>query len=274
MGLIGERVLRTEDPALLTGHGTFIENMRLENEVHVVFVRSTVAHALIVSVDTDEARTMPGVVGVFTHVDLTADGLGPVPIDLPLLPDAIRRPALASDRVRYVGEPVAVVLAETRAQAVDAVEAVLVEYETLEAVVDPSSAERDEVLLFPDFGTNTVAAIPTRSGADFSSCEIVVEARLVNQRLAPSPLEARVAASRWEAADADGVRRLTHWQACQGAHTIQQPICEFYGLAASQVRVIVPGASAEPATAGSPPTNCTCCRTAVPGRASAPTCRS
>ena len=240
MGLIGERVLRTEDPALLTGHGTFIDNMRLENEVHVVYVRSSVAHALIASVDIDEARAMPGVVAVLTHADLTADGIGPVPIDLPLLPASIRRPALAVDRVRYVGEPIVAVLAETRAQAVDAVEAVLVEYETLEAVVDPSAAEGDEILLFPEFGTNTVAAIPTRSGADFTSCEIVVEARLVNQRLAPSPLEARVAASRWEPADADGVRRLTHWQACQGAHTIQQPICEFYGLAASQVRVIVP----------------------------------
>ncbi|MFM8530374.1 MAG: hypothetical protein ACKOD2_12035 [Ilumatobacteraceae bacterium] len=100
MGLIGERVLRTEDPALLTGHGTFIDNMRLENEVHVVYVRSSVAHALIAAVDIDEARAMPGVVAVLTHADLTADGIGPVPIDLPLLPASIRRPALAVDRVR------------------------------------------------------------------------------------------------------------------------------------------------------------------------------
>jgi len=240
MGLIGERVLRTEDPALLTGRGTFIENMRLDDEVHVVYVRSAVAHALVSSIDTATARAMPGVVDVVTHADLVADGLGPVPIDLPLLPESIRRPALAADRVRYVGEPLAVVLAETRAQAVDAAEAVLVDHEMLDAVVDSSAAERDEVLLFPDFGTNVMARIPTRVDANFDECEVVVEARLLNQRLAPSPLEARVAASRWEPAGADGERRLTHWQACQGAHTIQQPICEFYGLPASRVRVIVP----------------------------------
>ncbi|MFM7490356.1 MAG: xanthine dehydrogenase family protein molybdopterin-binding subunit, partial [Actinomycetota bacterium] len=240
MGIIGERVLRTEDPDLLTGKGTYIDNLVLPGAAHVVYVRSTVAHARIVSVDIDDARAMPGVLGVHTFADVDADGYGLVPNDHPMLPAQIRRPVLASDVVRYVGEPIVAVVAETRAQAVDAVEQVIVDYDPLPVVVDMEEAKSDQVVLFPDFGTNTVVKIPNGRDADFSACEVVIEARVVNQRLAPSPLEPRVAASRWEAPDANGVRRLTHWQACQGAHSVRAPICEMYGLPTEQVRVIVP----------------------------------
>ncbi len=240
MGIIGERVLRTEDPDLLTGKGTYVDNLVLPGAVHVVYARSTVAHARIVSIDVEEARAMPGVLGVHTFADVDADGYGLVPIDHPLLPTQIRRPVLASDVVRYVGEPIVAVVAETRTQAVDAVERVVVDYDPLPVVVSMEDAKTDAVVLFPDFGTNTVVNIPTSRTADFSACDVVVEARIVNQRLAPSPLESRVAASRWEAPDENGVRRLTHWQACQGAHTVRAPICEMYGLPPEQVRVLVP----------------------------------
>ena len=84
MGMIGTRVMRTEDPDLVTGRGTFVDNLVLPGATHVVYVRSTVAHARIVAIDTDEARAMPGVLGVFTAADLAADGIGAVPIDMPL----------------------------------------------------------------------------------------------------------------------------------------------------------------------------------------------
>jgi carbon-monoxide dehydrogenase large subunit len=227
VGIIGERVLRTEDPDLLTGKGTFIDNLALPGAAHVVYVRSTVAHARIVSIDVDEARTMPGVLGVHTFADVDAEGYGLVPNDHPMLPTQIRRPVLASDVVRYVGEPIVAVVAETRAQAVDAVEQVIVDYDPLPVVVDMEEAKSNGVVLFPDFGTNTVVNIPSSRTADFSACDVVVEARIVNQRLAPSPLESRVAASRWEAPDANGVRRLTHWAAASAPRrsTIPKTSC-------------------------------------------------
>jgi len=95
MGMIGERVLRTEDPDLVMGRGTFIDNLALPGATHVVYVRSAMAHARIRGIDISVARAMPGVLGVFTHADVVADGLGPLPMDMPLLPADIRRPALA-----------------------------------------------------------------------------------------------------------------------------------------------------------------------------------
>lgn len=240
MGMIGERVVRTEDPALVTGRATYVDNLVVEGAVHVVYVRSTVAHARLVSIDTADARSMPGVIGVFTHADLVADGIGPLPIDMPLLPADVRRTALADGTVRFVGELVAAVVAETRAEAIDAAEAVLVDYEPLDVVIDPVAAMESSTLLFPEHGSNVVVTLPALGPIDFSDCDVVLEKRIVNQRLAPSPLEMRVAVSRWEEPDESGVRRLTHWQATQGAHPIRNQICDFYGLPAEQVRVITP----------------------------------
>jgi aerobic carbon-monoxide dehydrogenase large subunit len=240
MGLIGERVLRTEDPDLVTGHGTFIDNLKIDGAVHVVFVRSPIAHGRIEEIDISAAREMPGVLGIFTHVDLVADGIGPLPIDMAILPEKIRRSALADGVVRYVGEPIAAVVAETRSQAVDAVEAVSIDIDPLPAVIDPETACRNDVVLFPEFGSNIVVEMPAGSAVDFSDCDVVVHQRILNRRIAPSPLEARVAASRWEEPDANGVRRLTHWQACQGAHSIRTQIATMYGLPPEQIRVITP----------------------------------
>ena len=231
MGMIGQRVVRTEDPALLTGEGTFIDNLDIEGATHVVYVRSQMAHARIDGIDSTDAAGMPGVLGVFAAADIE---LGPFPLDLPFLPPHFPRSALASDVVRYVGEPIVAVVAETRAQATDAAQMVIVDYDPLPAAVTVQEGLDGEVLLFPDFGSNVCVAMPG-APVDFSECEVVVEAEIVNQRIAPSPMEGRVAASRWEA---NG--RLTHWQAGQGAHPVQEKICEWYGLDASQVRVITP----------------------------------
>lgn len=241
MGLIGERVLRTEDPDLVTGRGTFIDNLDLPGAAHVVYVRSPMAHARIARLDVATARSMPGVIGVFSHQDLVVAGLGPLPIDMPFLPQDIRRPALADGVVRFVGELVAAVVAETRAEAVDAAEAVDVDYDPLPVVIDPEEAVRSvDALLFPEHGSNVVVDLPAHRPIDFGDCEVVVTRRLVNQRLAPSPLEGRVAASRWEEPDESGVSRLTHWQACQGAHPIREQLCAFYGLPPERIRVITP----------------------------------
>ncbi|MFM7871788.1 MAG: xanthine dehydrogenase family protein molybdopterin-binding subunit [Actinomycetota bacterium] len=241
VGLIGERVVRTEDPDLVTGRGTFIDNLDLPGAAHVVYVRSPMAHARIARLDVTTAKSMPGVLGVFSHQDLVAAGLGPLPIDMPFLPQDIRRPALADGVVRFVGELVAAVVAETRAEAVDAAEAVDVDYDPLPVVIDPAEALRSEsTLLFSEHGSNVVVDLPADRPIDFSGCEVVVTQRLVNQRLAPSPLEGRVAASRWEEPDDSGVSRLTHWQACQGAHPIREQLCAFYGLAPERIRVITP----------------------------------
>lgn len=240
MGMIGERVLRTEDPDLVLGRGTFIDNLVIDGAAHVVFVRSSIAHGRISTIDIRDAVNMPGVLGVFTHDDLEADGIGPVPLDMTILPAGIRRTALANGIVRYVGEPIVAVVAETRTQAVDAVEAIFVEFEPLPAVVDPLEACTADVLLFPQHGSNVVVNFPSSQEVDFSGCEVVISQRLINRRIAPSPLEARVAASRWEPAGPDGVRRLTHWQACQGAHAIRSQIAAFYDMPAENIRVITP----------------------------------
>src|SRR5262249_42209605 len=151
----------------------------------------------------------------------------------PFLPTNFTRTALASGVVRYVGEPIVAVVGETRAEATDAAQAVIVDYDPLPAAITIDEGLAGEVLLFPSEGTNVCVNFPGEP-VDFSECEVVVTADIVNQRVAPSPMEGRVAASRW---DGD---RLTHWQAGQGAHPIQEKICEWYGLAPDNVRVIMP----------------------------------
>ncbi|MCU1394046.1 MAG: Carbon-monoxide dehydrogenase, molybdopterin binding, large subunit [Ilumatobacteraceae bacterium] len=231
MGMIGERIVRTEDPALLTGNGTFVDNLDIPGAVHVVYARAQMAHARITGIDIADALEAPGVLGVFTAADLD---LGPFPIDIPFLPAHYPRTALASDVMRYVGEPVVAVVAETRAQATDAAQMVIIDADVLPRAVTMEQGFADEVLLFPESGTNVCVRMPG-GPIDFGACEVVVRADINNQRVAPSPMEGRVAASRWEP---DG--RLTHWQSCQGSHPVQAKLCEWYGLEPAQVRVITP----------------------------------
>ena len=130
--ILGNPVRRREDPGILTGHTEYFDDLQIAGMAHVAFVRSTIAHAVIESIDTSDAVSMPGVVAVYTADDL----------DLPdshgfaMLPPTMNRPPLARGRVRFVGDIVAMVVAETKGQAVDAAEAVIVDYDPLPVVVD------------------------------------------------------------------------------------------------------------------------------------------
>jgi carbon-monoxide dehydrogenase large subunit len=230
--LQGTPVTRTEDHHLLVGDTTFVADVDLPGALHVRYVTSTVAHARI-TVDVDAARRAPGVVLVLTASDHDVAPLKPM---VPSAPAAMVRPLLADGVVRFVGEPIVAVAAETIAEAEDAVALVDVTYDPLPVVVRPESASADDApLLFPDAGTNVVAR-GKGGGTDalpFADCEVVVEGVFRNQRVAPCPIETRVAASTWTE---NG--RLLHYASCQGAHPIRTQLASVHGLDASQIRVI------------------------------------
>jgi carbon-monoxide dehydrogenase large subunit len=237
VSILGNRVVRLEDPRFLTVGGTYVDDVPLDGALFVTYVRSTMAHAVISSIDTTEASAAPGVVAVFTAADVD---LAPRPPAIPMLNMAMTRPWLSTDRVRFVGEPVAAIVTETRAAGVDAVELVLVDYEPLPAIVDPESAEQSEVLLFPDVGTNIAMDIGAMMGFApapdfFDGCDVVVRQRIVNNRVAPCPMEVRAAAAVW---GPDG--RLTQWASTQNPNALRDSLAEAYGLEPSQVRVIAP----------------------------------
>jgi aerobic carbon-monoxide dehydrogenase large subunit len=233
MSILGNRVLRKEDPKFLTTGGVYVDDLPLDGAAHVVYVRSTMAAARITGIDVDEAKAAPGVLAVFTGADID---LAPLPPSMGLLNQAMTRSWLATDRVRYVGEQVAAVVAETRSQAVDAAELVFVDYEPDHAVVDPQEANTGETLLFAEAGNNTAMDVNFgRNESLFDGCDVVVRQRIVNQRVAPCPLEVRAAAVRW---GDDG--RLTHWASTQGAHSVKGDLVRFLGLQEDQVHVISP----------------------------------
>jgi len=233
MSILGNRVQRVEDPRFLTGAATYVEDLALDGAAWATYVRSPYAHARITAVDLDEARASPGVLGVFSAADIGE--LPRVAHTLPMLPDGMRRPLLATDVVRFVGEPVAVVVAEDRYVAADAADLVIVDYEPMTPAVDPETAATDEVLLFPEVGTNAAIRLASPQRADFSGCEVVVELRVENQRMTAAPIEPRSGAAYW--AD-DG--RLVHYSACQGAHPAREALCAIYSLPPEGIRVVVP----------------------------------
>ena len=233
MSILGNSVVRREDPAFLTVGGNYVDDLQFESAGHLVYARSIVAHARITSVDVDDARSAPGVLGVFTADDLAE--LGMVPHVLPMFPEGMRRPFVAGTVTRYVGEPIVAVVAETRAQAVDAAELVEIEYDPLPAVVDSERAADDDVVLFPDVGSNVLSRMASEGQADFADCEVVVAERIVNQRLTAAPIEPRSGAAWWTD---DG--RLVHYSACQGAHPTRDLLATVFGLETEQVRVVVP----------------------------------
>jgi carbon-monoxide dehydrogenase large subunit len=222
-----------EDPRFLTRGGEYVDAIHFPGEAWCVYVRSQYAHATIESIDVSEALAVPGVLGVYTAADLSP--LNPIPPSRPGLPEAMNRPILAVGRVRYVGEPVVAVVAETQAIAVDAAELVVVDYDPLPAVIDVEQSARDEIVVFDEVGSNAVVRFATANRADISQCEVVVEERIVNQRLSGAPMEPRVGAAYWTP---EG--RLVHYSACQGGHLTKTMLCAVYGLEPDQVRVIVP----------------------------------
>jgi aerobic carbon-monoxide dehydrogenase large subunit len=231
--ILGNRVARLEDPRFLTVGGTYVEDVVLPDAAWLTYVRSSLAHARIIGIDVSEAKTAPGVLAVLTGDDLAELGLAPSSgADFP---EAMRRPFVARGVVRFVGEAVVAIIAEDRARGSDAADLVLVDYEPLPVMVDPEVALRDERLLYPDVGTNVVQRVASSSRADFAGCEVVVEERIVNQRLTAAPIEPRSAAAYWTD---DG--RLVHYAACQGAHPARDLLATVYGLDPSQVQVVVP----------------------------------
>jgi len=240
VSILGTRVLRTEDPRFLTSGGIYTEDLvddRLAGACHVFFVRSPVAHARIRSVDVSAALAAPGVVAAYTGQDL-AD----LPVIKPpmagLLNQQMEQRLLATDVVRYVGEAVAIVVTEHPYQGEDAVELVEVDYDLLPAVVGLEAAAADEVLLFEEAGTNVAAVFGDRAAlkADlFEGCDAVVSRTVVNQRVAPAPMESRAAAAVW---GEDG--RLTAWIPNQGAQGTRGALARLLGVDKAQVRIITP----------------------------------
>jgi len=233
VSILGNRVLRKEDPKFLTSGGQYVADLDLPGVASVTYVRSTVAHARISGIETDEARSAPGVIDVVTSADI---GLAPLPPDVPLLNQSMTRPFLATDMVRFVGEPVVAIVSETREQGVDAAELVVIDYEPLDALIDLEQSRRDETILFPEAGTNVAFAVPSDADESFfDGCDVVVSERVVNQRVAPCPLEVRAAAARWEA---DG--RLLFNVSTQAPHGARDALVKALEIPPEKVRVVAP----------------------------------
>ena len=237
--ILGERVLRKEDPKFLTVGGKYVDDLldepRLAGALHVTYARSTVAHGRILSIDTSEAASMPGVVAVLTAADLD---LQPQPSSFNPM---ATRTLLASDKVRYVGEPIAAIVSETREQGEDAAEMVFADYDVLPAYTDVMSAMAPgATLLYDACGSNvvfdtTVLGLPENTGDDFfKDCEVVARGMFTNQRVAPCPLEVRGSAVAW----VDG--RLHQWISTQHAQGALAPIAGANGVDPSQVRILTP----------------------------------
>lgn len=240
MSVMGTRVQRREDPLFLTGGARYTADLQeplLEGALHAHFVRSTIAHARITELDVSEARQAPGVVAVYTAADIAAAGdLGPAPVALPgMVPDILARPWLATGVVRFVGEAIAVIVAETAAAAEDASELVIVDFDPLDVAVDPVFAATDQVILHPEHGSNIALEVPFGYTEElFDGCEVVVTRDLVNQRVAVAPLEPRGLAVVWH----EG--RVIVWSSTQAPHSVKGKIAAVYELAPEQVHVIAP----------------------------------
>ena len=229
--VLGHDVQRVEDPALLTGEAQFVADLQVDGALHAVFVRSTVAHASLRGVDPSAAGSVPGVVAVLTASDLGLPAQGDAHLGV------LARPPLAVDRVRFVGEAIAVVLAESVEAAVDGAEAVVVDVDPLPAVVGAANALADGApLLFPDHGTNVAGGrLHDVDDGFFDDDDVVVRARLVHQRIAPVTMEPNGLAA---IPERDGT--LTVWASTQGVFGVRDELCTMLGLAPEQVRVRAP----------------------------------
>jgi len=234
--LVGVPVRRVEDPTLLRGEGSYIDNLDIPGALHLAFVRSPIAHAEIRSIDTSDARAMPGIVAVYSADDLDfPDHTGM----MQLHPAAVRH-SLARGRVRFVGDTVVVVVAETKAQAVDAAEAVIVDYDALPAVSDMEDAlAPDASPQFEAVGSNVLMGAREADGVDpLDGAEVIVRGRFENQRVAVVPMEgAAVAVIPGD--DGDG-HQLTVYLGCQMPHMNRGGLAGNFGLEPDTVRMIAP----------------------------------
>ncbi len=229
--ILGNTVLRREDPQLLEGAAAYVDDMTPAGTLAIVFVRSNVAHGLLNSVDVSAALTMPGVKAIYTAdntplADFQAVGF---------FPAAMNRPVLAKGKVRFVGDIVAAIVAESRAQGADAAEQVVVDIDILPSVTDPEAAlTADAPLLFEEAGTNVV--FPTAVGDEnaLDDAEVIVSSRTVSQRLAGVPMEV------------NGILvvpengRLTCWTSTQAPHTIKGELARTLDIDPADLRVVCP----------------------------------
>ncbi len=247
--MIGTRVKRREDPRLIQGKATYVDDIKLPGMLHLAFKRSDIAHGVIKSIDVSAAAAMPGVELVITGEELKAF-LPPMPIGTPFpSPDHY---SVAVDRVRYQGEPVAVVVAKDRYLARDAADAIIVDIEPLPAVIDPEVAMTGKpTIIHPAFENNlAVAYVPGGTGFDpvagtvdntavdkaFAEADFTLSQRMMNHRLAPTPMETRGVVAHYE----PGKEHLTIWSSTQNPHILKTFIAALTGTPDNQVRAIAP----------------------------------
>ena len=244
--ILGNAVIRVEDPELLVGGATFIDNLDLGGALRLVFVRSPFAHARIRSIDTTAAAGMPGVAGVFTAADL---GLAPHHAFFPVN-ELAARPPLAEGKVRFAGDAVVAVVADNLAHAMDAAEMVEVDYDPLPAAVDPEAAlEEDAPQQFEAIGSNLAASLRSPAAGDpLEDAEVVVRARFVNQRVAVMPMEGNACAAipgdvgdgRGGAAVGDEGHDITVYVSTQMPHAFARLASRVIGIPQDRIRVIAP----------------------------------
>ena len=229
MSIVGAKVIRKEDPNLLTGRGQFVDDIQLTGTTHMAFVRSTEAHALIKGIDVSAALECEGVIGAWTAADLELPPLPGVP--------GLERPALAIDKVRFVGEAVAVVVAENKYAAADGTELVIVDYEPLGVVTSIEEATAENApLLYDELGSNTVAEVPTEDDhqAIFDAAPHTETIKLINNRCTAAPIETNACLADY------GPAGLTVWASFQAPHHLRNRISAWLDIPQDQCRVITP----------------------------------
>src|SRR5436309_7993635 len=240
--VFGSGIRRREDPRLITGAATYTDDYTLPDMVHMVLLRSPHAHARIKRIDTTRAKAAPGVVAVFTGTDVEG-ALNPMPCAW-LVPNSNLKVAgylcIAKDLVRYVGDIVAAVVAETPYQAADALDLIAVDYEPLPAVIDPERAKQAGAPQVHSGVENNVAFHWTVTGGDvdgaFKKADVVVKERILQQRLIPNAMEPRSALAQWSGAAGE----LTLWNTTQNPHIARFLCSVVTGVPEDKLRVIAP----------------------------------
>jgi aerobic carbon-monoxide dehydrogenase large subunit len=245
--LVGTRVKRREDPRLIQGGATYVDDVKIAGLQYMAFKRSDIAHGRIKTIDVSAAKAMDGVEAVFTGAEI-GQMVKPLPIGTPFTSPPHH--AVVSDMVRYAGEPVAVVVASDRYIARDAADAIVVTYDTLPAVIDPELALTGKpAVIYPDFPNNvSVPEMPSGTGVRgnkvddsaidkaFAEADVVIKQRMHNHRLAPSAMEPRGVVAHWEPSKG----AMTIWSSTQNPHILRTMIAGMLGLGESQVRAIAP----------------------------------
>ncbi|NQW68343.1 MAG: xanthine dehydrogenase family protein molybdopterin-binding subunit, partial [Acidimicrobiaceae bacterium] len=243
--IIGTRMLRREDPALLTGEAKFTNDLVIPGALHLAVLRSPYAHARIKSIDVTDALTMPGVIAIYTGKDLHATWAAPMPCAWPVTPD-MKNPAhfpLALDKVCYVGDGVAAVLANSETESRDALDAIDVAYEPLQAVTDLEVALSDKTIIHEAIGTNksytwNLKVEATEGAVDeaFKNAAFSVSERYIQQRLIPMAMEPRAVVAVPQPFGGD----ITLYSATQVPHILKVMTALTLGIPEHQLRVVAP----------------------------------